>query len=114
MRTHQLLSAVVMSCAVSACATDSSGLDPGPPPGGQQLATDPYKLAPGDEKYMCYTFYSPDEAIAITKVSSISMPGVHHLVVYQTFGGEAEPDGAHECPVLIKINWMPIWASGTG
>jgi hypothetical protein len=106
--------AVLAALVVGACATDAgSGLNPPAPHGGQQLATESYKLAPGQEKYMCYQFYSPKQAVAITKVDSISMPGVHHVVLFQSFGTN-EPDPPHECPELVKTSWMPIWASGTG
>jgi hypothetical protein len=107
-------SAVFLALTLGACASDSgSELSPHAPAGGQQLATDSYKLAPGQEKYMCYQFYSPNESVAITKVESISMPGVHHVVLFQSFGTN-EPDPPHECPELVKTSWMPIWASGTG
>lgn len=104
----------------SACGTDgppvdepAPGLEPAPPEGGQQLATDTYRLEPGEEKYMCYQFYSPDDAVGITRVEAISMPGVHHIGLFQAFGRD-EPPEAHECDTLIKQTWLPIWASGTG
>lgn len=100
--------------AIAAC-TDSGtpGIDPPAPEGGQQLATDPYTLQPGEEVYMCYTYYSPDDKVAITKVDGLSMPGVHHLAFFQV-SGEKEEDGAHVCNTIIKTSWIPIWASGTG
>jgi len=42
----------------------------------------------GDEKYMCYTFYSPDEARRDHARELDLDAGVHHLFVYQTFGAE--------------------------
>ena len=95
-----------------AAAMTDPPLDPLPPAGGQQLATPSYMLAPGAEVYMCYQFYSPDDAVAITHLDEISMPGVHHFVIYQTTS--PEPDAPHECNVIIKTSWMPIWATGTG
>jgi hypothetical protein len=116
----KLLAALLLVVGASACGVsspnDPSGempLDPPPPPGGQQLATSTYKLAPGEEVYMCYQFYSPDEPVAITKLESISAPGVHHFVIYQALGTK-EPDEPHECNVIIKQTWIPIWATGTG
>jgi Copper type II ascorbate-dependent monooxygenase, C-terminal domain len=105
----------LLALGAGACgATDEAppSLDPGPPSGGQQLAMSTYDLAPGAEVYMCFQFYSPDEPVAITKVQSISGPGIHHLVIYQA-SGENEPDAPHECNVVIKNSWLPIWASGT-
>jgi hypothetical protein len=111
MKTILLASLCVFA---GACAADSAtSLDPAPPAGGQQLATDTYRLQPGEEKYMCYQFYSPDEKVAITKVDTLSMPGIHHMVVFQALG-EKEDDAPHECAQLIKETWLPIAGNGTG
>ena len=114
MRAHHYLvfSMVLAACSTEA-TTDDKPLDPAPPPGGQQLATGTYRLEPGEEKYMCYQFYSPDDRVGITRIDSISMPGVHHIGLYQAFGRN-EPDAPHECETLIKQTWLPIWGSGTG
>jgi len=92
--------------------TDTGPLDPPPPESGQQLATDSYRLAPGEEKYMCYQFNSPDEQVGITSATTINAPGVHHIALYQAFG-RTEPPDPHECEVLLKQTWLPIWGSGT-
>lgn len=107
--------AIFAAVTLAACATNSSTaqLSPAPPPGGQQLASTPYTLQPGQEKYFCWTFRSPDQLEAITKVQPISGKLVHHLVLFSTTG-QAEPDGFFECPQLVKLNWRPIWAEGTG
>jgi hypothetical protein len=110
-------------CA-AACGSDDSSppdttpdaglpaLDPAPPEGGQQLASDPYTLAAGEERYICQTFTSPADAVGITEVQPISGQLVHHVALFQTFGGE--PDGQYECDVLVKFTWRPVWAGGTG
>lgn len=118
MRPHRFLIVLAFAGACSAEGGDDTGaldpaLDPAPPPGGQQLATDTYRLAPGEEKYMCYQFTSPEVAAGITRVEAISQPGVHHIGLFQAFGRN-EPTEPHECEVLIKQTWLPIWASGTG
>jgi hypothetical protein len=101
----------------AACGTDDlspeSQLEPGPPEGGQQLATTTYRLQPGEEKYICYQFYSPDTAVAITRVDEVSVPGIHHMFLFQAFGRN-EPDAPHECNTLIKTTWNPIWVANTG
>jgi hypothetical protein len=98
----------------AACAADSNtGLDPAPDPGGQQLATDTYKLQPGEEKYMCYQFESPADKVAVTHVQTISTLGIHHMVVYQNIG-DHEADAPHECGALIKTTWLPIFGNNTG
>jgi hypothetical protein len=107
------LTAVLAFCACSDDAADDGPLSPAPPDGGQQLATSTVRLAPGEEKYMCYQFYSPDDAVGITRIDAISMPGVHHIGLFQAFGRDESPE-PHECDTLIKQTWLPIWASGTG
>ena len=108
---------LVMLAAVVGCGTDdpsSEGpLEPAPPEGGQQLATTTYRLQPGEEKYICYQFYSPDAAVAITRVEEVSAPGIHHMFLFQAFGRN-EPDAPHECNTLIKTTWNPIWVANTG
>ena len=109
MRTHF----APLALALFACGTDKAALDPQPPAGGQQLATDVYHLEPGQEVYMCYQFYSPDQDVAITKAETIAEPGIHHLALFQAFGTH-EPDEAHECNTPIKISWLPVFVTGTG
>jgi hypothetical protein len=103
--------------ALAACGADEPTIDPplepAAPDGGQQLATTTYRLEPGEEKYICYQFYSPDEAVAITRVDQISAPGVHHMFLFQAFGRN-EPDEPHECNTLIRTTWQPIWVANTG
>jgi hypothetical protein len=96
------------------CGDDSSQngpLQPLPPAGGQQLASMPYTVQPGQEKYFCYTFHSPkDAARSIIEVQPITGTIVHHAVLFQTLVPERE--GFSECPVLIKQTWLPIWGGG--
>lgn len=106
--------ALVVASALGACTSSSNALEPGPPPGGQQLVTPSYHLEPGEEKYMCYQFYSPADAVAITHVDTISEPGIHHLALFQSAPGNLEPDAAHECEVIFKLSWFPVFVSGTG
>lgn len=117
MRAHHIL---IPALFLASCGTDGAPIDtpepplePSPPAGGQQLATETYRLEPGEERYMCYQFYSPEDKVGITRVDSIGGPGVHHIGLYQAFGRN-EPDAPHECEVLIKQTWLPIWGSGTG
>ena len=88
-------------------------LSPAAPDGGQQLATNTFHLTAGQEVYMCYQFRSPSDAVAITHVSSLSAPGVHHLALFQAFGRD-EDAAPHECATLIRETWQPIFVSGTG
>lgn len=112
MRAIHFVSPLLYLACSSSEPVDDGPLDPPPPEIGQQLATDTYRLAPGEEKYMCYQFYSPDERVAITSATTINAPGVHHIALYQAFGRTEHPD-PHECEVLLKQTWLPIWGSGT-
>jgi hypothetical protein len=112
-RISILALATVMACGSSNGPAGDPPLDPAPPDGGQQVASETYQLASGQEIYMCYTFTSPTEDVAITKAESISVPGVHHLALFQTFG-QKEEEGAHECDTPIKLTWMPVFVTGTG
>ena len=119
MRTGVLLASLfVYACGGSStpsvdATVQEPPLDPAAPDGGQQLASTTFHLDPGQEKYMCYQFYSPDDSVAITHVETLSEVGVHHLAVFQAFGRN-EPDAPHECDTLIKQTWLPIFVSGTG
>src|SRR5215475_4813885 len=96
------------------CGDDSSSqngpLQPLPPADGQQLATLPYTVNPGEEKYFCYTFHSPKTPSGIIEVQPIEGTIVHHMVLFHTLVPEKE--GFSECPVLIKQTWLPIWGGG--
>ncbi len=115
MRANGLV--VYAAVAISGCGTDGPSteppLEPAPPAGGQQLATTTYRVQPGEEKYICYQFYSPDVPVAITRVDEVSAPGIHHMFLFQAFG-RSEPDEPHECPTLIRTTWQPIWVANTG
>lgn len=88
-------------------------LDPPPPANGQQLTSERFTLAAGEEKYFCYTFRSPADGVrAITEITPIATGVVHHEVIFQTLVDE--PEGFFECPILQKASWQPIWAGGAG
>lgn len=117
---------VVLWLAVSlgaACGGDDDGtnptpdagpvvLDPPPPPGGQQLTSGEYTVPSGTEKYFCFTFRSPADEKAITRVQPIQGDVVHHVALFQTT--TPEPEGTFECPEIVRVNWQPIWAGGAG
>jgi copper type II ascorbate-dependent monooxygenase-like protein len=106
--------ALVTALLSLSCGDDSSSqngpLQPLPPADGQQLATLPYTVNPGEEKYFCYTFHSPKDPRGIIAVQPIEGTIVHHMVLFHTLVPEKE--GFSECPVLIKQTWLPIWAGG--
>lgn len=105
--------AVVWALLASGGACTMESPAPVDDPERQFLVTAEYTLQPGDERYMCYTFYSPsDRTVAITEVSARSSLGEHHVALFQTTRFETED--AFECPELVRLNWQPIWAGGTG
>jgi hypothetical protein len=120
MRTPRVL--LFLSMALAACGSDSNPpagadagpelLEPPPPAGGQQLATTPYTLQPGEEKYLCWTFTSPDTMVGVTHVQNISGKVVHHVALFRSDG--TEPTGEHACTGTVKLTWRPIWAAGAG
>ena len=102
---------LAMALLIGACAADvpapMAAID------GQHLIAGDYTLQPGDEKYLCYTFFSPSErAVAITEVAATSGLGTHHIAVFQTI--RFEDRDAFECPEFVRLDWQPIWAGGTG
>lgn len=116
---------IAVTTAIAACGDsggdDSGGapdagpgyLDPPPPANGQQLTTLEYTLQPGEEKYLCYTFYAPNERdVGIVEVQPIDGQLVHHKLLVVTTA--KEPDEPFECPELIKLTWQPVWAAGAG
>ena len=110
-RIGWILAAALFSSCGSDDSTQNGPLQPLPPPGGQQLTTQPYTVNPGEEKYFCYTFHSPkDLQKAIVEVEPVYGSIIHHTALFQTI--TAEPEGFFECPVLVKTNWQPIWAGG--
>lgn len=113
----------ILICSITALAAGACGggtaddtaddvLDPPPPPGGQQLATGEVTLAPGEEKYMCYAFRSPERDVAIIGAQAITAVGVHHLALYRAMADEREE--VWDCSdKLISLLWEPLWGVGT-
>lgn len=112
-RYWSVLVLLLAACGTDPAPADDAPLQPAPPAGGQQLATQTFTLQPGEEKYWCYQFTSPSESVGITHVEQISAPGIHHFGLFQAFGRN-EPAEPHECNTLIKQTWLPIWGSNTG
>ena len=75
------------------------------------LATAPYTLAPGEEKYLCYaTTLAGDREIAVNGFTSDAGALVHHVVLSYTTS--PEPDGVSECAVRFKPTWFPLFEIG--
>jgi hypothetical protein len=104
---------VALFASVGCTTNNDTGIDPPAPAGGRQLASKEFHLAPGQETYICYTFDSPSDLVAITKVEPLYVTGVHHIALFRALAKEPanEADGA-ECGVLFRTTWLPIWVSG--
>lgn len=75
------------------------------------LQTDSFTLAPGEEKYMCWTGTVP-EAVKIRSYSKDGQPFVHHLVLANTTKQEAA--GIRDCDATFQLSWRPLFAAGAG
>ena len=118
MRAHHVTFPFLLLLASACTKADSSVVDlplePAAPASGQQLASSTFTLHAAEEKYMCYQFYAPDQAVAITHVTAIEQVGVHHLALFQAYGRDETPVTPHECDTLIRQTWMPIFVTGGG
>lgn len=74
--------------------------------------TSSYTLKPGEERrYMCFTTrLDSDVATIVKQISPIYGKATHHLGIYYTLS--AEPDGAFDCPELVRANWIPLYGGG--
>jgi hypothetical protein len=110
--------AVMASSLVVGCGSDTAH-------GGNQLVADsgagagesfvvtggPFSLQPGEEKYMCYTA-TIDHDVTFHSFWIDQYPNVHHMLFARALA--PEPEGPHECPVLFKPTWLPLFTTGKG
>ncbi len=101
-----LLALPTVSCSSSSSSPGTTG--PGPV---ITLASTPYTLAPGDEKYFCYT-KTLDVDTVLTGFTPNYGEAAHHILLAQTL--EPEKDGFSECNVLFKTTWVPLFVGGKG
>lgn len=60
---------------------------------------------------MCFAHNLPADRDAIVReVTGDYGPGTHHIFFAWTL--VPEPEGVHECPVLFKTSWIPIYLGG--
>jgi hypothetical protein len=116
-RSPLCLGLALVAACLPGCGADSkkAGAEsPGADAGGPApfvMEGGPFTLAPGDEKYLCYTG-TVKEATAFHSFSIGAYKSVHHMFFAQTLAPEEE--GVHECPVLFKPTWLPVFTSGRG
>lgn len=121
-----LLSACLLGCSGGGSETNSplpdggtppdSGAPPdsGPPPDASEIRfdTSTYTLKPGEEmRYLCFTTRLPgDAATIVNEIVPLYGKATHHLGIYYTL--TAEPDGAFDCPELVRETWVPLYGGG--
>jgi len=98
-----------IAIAAGAPACTSSGGDDTRDP--VVVASDPYTLQPGEEKYFCYTRIL-DEDLVVSGLSPTYGDGTHHIIIAQSIANE--PAGFQECNVLFKATWIPLFLGGKG
>ncbi len=77
-----------------------------------EFSSGDYELAPGDEKYLCWTGRLPaDRNVAVREISAENGPGTHHTFLSWTLLQD-EPEGMTECRVSFKTTWIPIFVGG--
>lgn len=74
--------------------------------------TDPFTLAPGQEKFLCSTHTLDHDMVVGGYTRTDAQKYVHHLILAKTSGNE--PEGQSECDVLFRFQWEPLFLSGAG
>lgn len=100
--------APALALAAVSCSSSSSSSSAGPV---ITVASTAYTLAPGDEKYFCYTV-TLDKDTVVTGFTPNYGAAAHHILLAQTL--EPEKDGFSECNVLFKTTWVPLFVGGKG
>jgi hypothetical protein len=77
---------------------------------GWTFQTGAFTLAPGQERYLCYTV-TTKEALAVSRFRSQAHPIVHHLLMSEATAPEQE--GESECDVLFRTTWLPMFFGTT-
>ena len=92
---------------LASCSTRPAGLAP------VRLESLDYTLAPGEERYLCYTMTLPlgHETTAVAYRPEYGQ-GTHHIFFGYTLS--PEPDGFSECNVLQRNTWIPLFVGGQG
>ena len=108
---------IAVVCVTSLLPLACSSADPAPAPAPGvpsdevHFASTDVEIAPGAEKYLCWAGNLPaDRQVVIKEIIADYGPGTHHIFFGWTLA--PEPEGMHECPVLFKTTWIPIYLGG--
>lgn len=109
-----LVSISIATFALAGCSSsDGSGNGPATSTTDEfVMKSEQFTVAPGSEKYLCYTTHVAEDT-AFHSFSIGKYPLVHHMFFAKTFG-TPEDDAPHECPVLFKPTWLPLFTTGKG
>src|SRR5688572_13069382 len=103
----------VTSLLPLACSGESAEPPPAPttPSDEVAFASTDFELQPGEERYVCWAGNLPaDRQVVVREIAADYGPGTHHIFFAWTLA--PEPEGMHECPVLFKTTWIPIYLGG--
>jgi hypothetical protein len=104
---------ILVACVgLLGCGGEDAGTTPPVESPEVSFETSSYSLMPGEEKrYFCYTTRLPeDQETIITEITPTYGAATHHLGIYYTLS--PEPDGAFECPELVRETWLPLYGGG--
>jgi len=86
---------------------------PPPPDRGFRIESPMVDIQPGQEITYCFYFHTPNtETLAIDHWKSVLTPGSHHMIMFQTPGGDAQPVGTlsdQNCGIGASGTAAPIW-----
>jgi hypothetical protein len=114
MRRFSSLSCLVLVSTLG-CSSSSDPPASAPPDPAETadfvMESDDFTIEPGSDKYYCYTARLDSDKV-FHSFSIGSYKTVHHMFFAQTLAPEEE--GVHECPVLFKPSWLPLFTTGKG
>jgi len=99
----------LLSVALVGCSDDAASEDP--PRATIDLASDPFTVPAGEERYFCWT-QTIERDVRIDRFDYAARPIVHHLVVSRSL--VPQEDGFSECDVLFAPTWAPMFGAGSG
>jgi hypothetical protein len=111
MKQSKTVLALIAIAAAAGCADEvSTGSAVATPSDSFALNSQPFSIAVGEEKYMCFTQTLADDLV-VDRIDYGGVVGVHHLLLAQTLA--PEQDGAFICNTLFKETWVPLFGAGT-
>lgn len=108
------LALVPFLAAAISCSSNGASQDGGFDAGAGStftVASAPYMLQPGEEKYICTTVNLPaGQDAQVTAITPTYGAGTHHIFFAQTLA--PEQNGTFDCAVLFRTTWVPLYLGG--